>query len=420
MSNKLQNADKKTLFNTIMLYVLAIAKIIFPLLTLPFLTRTLSVACYGAISYVKSITTYAQAIIDFGFIFSSVKDIVKAQNKDKVSGIVGDTILAKLLLSIAAFVLIIVISVTVPIIQNYKLLLFLSFVPPLLSAFLLDFFFRGIEKMHIVSLVFVSMKTISTVLTISLVRNDSQVLLVPLFDIISSVVAILLSWFIFVKLGYKIKCGGIKKAVKKIKESCFYFTNSVASSAFGALNTAVIGMCIEDLEQIAFWSVSMQLVGAVQTMYTPLSNGIYPYMIKSKNLTVIKKILLVFVPLVICGTVLAGILSPVLLTIVSGEKYRGASVIFNYLLPVLVFSFPVAILGWPTLGCIDKVKEINISTITGAFVQIIGLAVLLVCGQFYIINIAILRNISEITMCMILVGFTVKYRTLFKKAAEVE
>lgn len=419
MNNSSENAGKKALFNTIMLYVLAVAKIVFPLLTLPFLTRTLSVDCYGAVSYVKSVIAYVQIIIDFGFILSSVKDIVKAQeDKDQVNYIVGNTIFAKFLLSLVALVFILILALTVPILRSYRLLLFLSFLPPLLSIFLLDFFFRGIEKMHIVSIIFVTMKTISTVLTVTLIHNDDQVLLIPIFDIISSFTAILLSWIIFIKLGYRIKANGIKNAVVKIKDSCLYFTNSVASSAFGALNTAIIGICIEDLQQVAFWSVSMQLVGAIQTMYTPLSNGIYPYMIKNKNLTVIKKILLVFMPLVIGGTILAGWLSPILLTIVSGEKYRGASVVFKHLLPILIFSFPVTVLGWPTLGSIDKIKAINTSTFIGAFVQITGLLILYIFDSFYILNVAILRNLSEISMCITLFYFTIKYRRLFASESD--
>ena len=39
--------------NTIMLYGMSIAKIVFPLLTLPYLTRVLSVESYGVVSYVK-------------------------------------------------------------------------------------------------------------------------------------------------------------------------------------------------------------------------------------------------------------------------------------------------------------------------------------------------------------------------------
>lgn len=133
---------KKTFFNTIMLYLLAIAKIIFPLVTLPYLTRVLSVETYGAIAYVKSIIAYAQTAIDFGFILSAVRDIVNInREKEETSRVVGNTIVAKLFLAVISFIVILILSFVIPILRDYTLLLFLSFIPPLLSCFLLDFFF---------------------------------------------------------------------------------------------------------------------------------------------------------------------------------------------------------------------------------------------------------------------------------------
>lgn len=405
---------KKTFFNTLMLYLLAMAKIIFPLITLPYLTRVLSVETYGALSYVKSIIAYAQTAIDFGFILSAVKDIVNSnREKESTSRIVGNTIVAKLLLAALSFIVILVLSFAIPILRNYTLLLFLSFLPPLLSCFLLDFFFRGIEKMHMVSIVFVLMKTISTILTVLLIKGDRQVLLVPIFDATSSICAIIVTWIIYKKLGYGIKFDGIKAAIRKIKESFLYFTNSAASSVFGALTTAIIGACVNDLQQVAYWSVSIQLIGAVQAMYTPLSQGIYPYMIKGKDLKLIKLVLAIFIPIVIVGSVTVGYISPTLLTIVGGENYESAATVFRCLLPILVISFPIAILGWPTLGSIDKTKQINCATLSGALTQILGLALLYVLGEFSIINVAILRNLSEFVMFAVLLFFVIKYRKQF-------
>lgn len=74
--------------NTIMLYLMTIAKIIFPLITLPYLTRILSVDNYGVVSFVKSYMVYIQLVVDFGFSLSSVKDIVEANNDKKSIGII--------------------------------------------------------------------------------------------------------------------------------------------------------------------------------------------------------------------------------------------------------------------------------------------------------------------------------------------
>ena len=56
-----------------------IAKMLFPLLTLPYLTRVLSTDCYGSVVYVKSVTTYLQLLVDFGFVLSATKSIVQAR-----------------------------------------------------------------------------------------------------------------------------------------------------------------------------------------------------------------------------------------------------------------------------------------------------------------------------------------------------
>ena len=61
--------NNKVLSNTIMLYIMSIAKLIFPLLTLPYLTRVLSSDAYGFVSYVKSCMVYIQLLVDFGFNF---------------------------------------------------------------------------------------------------------------------------------------------------------------------------------------------------------------------------------------------------------------------------------------------------------------------------------------------------------------
>ena len=58
--------QSKTLVNnTIMMYLMTIAKLVVPLISLPYLTRVLSVDCYGTVSFVKSLMSYFQIFIDF-------------------------------------------------------------------------------------------------------------------------------------------------------------------------------------------------------------------------------------------------------------------------------------------------------------------------------------------------------------------
>ncbi len=130
----------------------------------------------------------------------------------------------------------------------------------------------------------------------------------------------------------------------------------------------------------------------------------------------IRNILFVFLPLICAGTIVCYIISPFVLNIVAGKEYIEAAQVFRVLLPILIMSFPVAILGWPALGSINKVKETTLSTIYGAIVQVIGIILLLVSGNFTIINIAILRNLSESVMLLARCFYLLKYRDLFNNS----
>ena len=106
--------------NTSMLYLLNISKMIFPLITLPYLTRVLSVDCYGTVSYVKAVMQYMQLIVDFGFILSGTRDIVINKNDSKaLSEETGDILAAKILLSGIAFIVLCGLIVFIPILSSF-------------------------------------------------------------------------------------------------------------------------------------------------------------------------------------------------------------------------------------------------------------------------------------------------------------
>ena len=412
----MQKETARTINNTAMLYILTIAKMIFPLITLPYLTRILSKDCYGMVSYVKSCMVYVQLIIDFGFLLSSVRDIVKAKNDIKKIGVItGNTFVAKTFLLALAAIVLVVMAFTIEILRLNLLFTFLSFIAVALSAYLADFLFRGIEKMHIIAIVYSVMKGISTALTFVFVNNDTNVLWIPILDIIGTAVAVGITWCWILKLKIKVKCDSIKRCLAMLKDSFNYFISNMATTAFGALNTFLIGICITDIGQVAYWSVCMQIISAIQNLYTPIINGIYPQMVREKNLRIIHKVLLIFMPIVIIGCGACFFLAKFALFIVGGEKYVDAYILFRWLIPILLFSFPGMLYGWPTLGAIDKVKETSLTTIITAIVQVTGLGLLILTDKFTLINIAILRGITELLMMVMRMSITYKNKKLFLK-----
>lgn len=399
--------------NTAMLFIFNIAKIIFPFVTLPYLTRTLSTDTYGSVAYIKTVMNYMQIIVDFGFVLSATKDIVNVKgDKEKLGLVIGDTMLARIVMGIIGFVILIILTLFIPILRNNMLYTLLSYVVVFESIFLMDFLFRGIEKMHIITIRFVLMKMVSTVLTFILVKNDSNMILIPTLDILSSLLAIILVFYEIFKLKLKIRFSNLKNALKSLKDSFVYFLSNVASTSFNALSTLIIGIKISPTE-VAYWSVCMQVITTIQSCYTPISDGIYPEMIKNQNLRLILKILRIFLPIVSAGCILTYFLAGTILKILGGTEYLVAIPVFRALVPSLLFGFLAVMLGWPTLGSIGKVKQTTISTILSVLTHIIMLIVLIMFDYFTLINIAVVRTITEFILFFLRYLYFKKYKYLF-------
>ncbi len=409
-------AESKVLKNTVMLYIMNIAKMIFPLLTLPYLTRVLSEDMYGLVSYVKSCMTYIQLLIDFGFILSSVRDIVTANgNKEKIGYIVGNTFFSKLILSVISFIMLVIMCFSIKILQLNIAFVFLSFLAVATTVFLADFLFRGIEKMQYITSIYLISKGASVILTFLVIKGDGDLLWIPLLDIMSHIISIIISFIIIKKIGIKIRVSKIKDCFLMLKNSFVYFMSSVATTAFSALNTVLVGIYISDLAQIAHWSLCINIISSIQGLYAPICNSVYPHMIKEKSLAFIHKILKICMPIVTAGCIFSFFFAKTALMIVGGEKYISAYHLFRYMIPILFFSFPAQIYGWPTLGAIGREKIVTTSTIIAAVLHILGLIVLIWINKFTLIYLAVLKSGTEMVFMLVRMCFVYKNKSCFVK-----
>ena len=400
--------------NTVYLYLMNIVKLVFPILTLPYLTRKLSTNAFGIVTYVKALMVYVQLIIDYGFLLSATKEIVfVANDKEKIGRIAGDTLVEKTILAIIALLFFIIAVIFIPTLNKNKVFSLLYLLSVLITIFLFDFLFRGLEKMHLIAIPYIVAKTIATFFTFVLIKGDSQLLLIPILEIVGNMAAIIISFYFVSKLEIKISFSPIYKWLKDLKESFVYFISNFATTVFGALTTVIAGFYLS-MSDIAFWGICMQILSAAKALYNPITNSLYPYMLREKDLKIIKKInLLMIIPMVI-GSMIVLFDSEAVMQIIGGEKYIAAGSILTILLPAFIFSFYSMIYGWPVLGAMGKIKETTTTTIIAAVVQICGLGILILFNRFSLYGLAISCSLSEMTLFIARYIIYYKNQKLFK------
>ena len=411
----MEQSKRRLVSNTIYMYILSFAKLIIPLISLPYLTKVLSVQYIGGVSFVKSFVSYTQVIVDFGFVLSATKDLVALiKNKENPNKTIGNTIYAQMLLCAVAIVGMLICVLTIDALAGFELYAMLSIIPVVLSVFLFEYVFRAYEKMEKITLRFVVMRSIALILTIIFVKDDSQIILMPIFDIISMIVAIGLVHFQMKKLGVKCDFSFLrfKQAVNSLRRSWVYGVSNFITTAFTLLNTVVIGIMLTK-ECVAYWTVAFQFMSAINAMYTPIISSVYPVMLKERNLKTIHQIMAIFMPIIILGSVAIYFLSDWFVITVFGDVYKYSGTVIRWIIPVVIATFPSLLYGWPCLSVINKEKTNTVIAVIGAVIQVVGIVILITTGAFSLINLAIVRGVVECLVAISRVVFVYRNRKLF-------
>lgn len=419
MSKRL-SSEKQLAFNATMLGIFHIAKIVFPFIVLPYLTHVLSTTTYGVVTYVKTIMSYLQILVDFGFMLSATKDIVKTANdKKKLGLVVGETLLARCILGLFGFVIVVVLCMLLPLLRENITYTILSYLAIFSSIFLMDFLFRGINQMQVITTRFIIMKSISTFFTFLVVKTDQDILMIPLLELLSSLVAVFLVFLKIKKLSIHIRFNSLSVALHNIQRSSIYFLSNIASTSLNAVSTILIGVALTATD-VAYWGICMQIIGTIQGCYTPLSDSLYPEMVRTKNIKLVHKTAVLFSPIISIGCVTLFFLARPIIVILGGNNYIDAIVILQLLIPCLFSGFFAIIYGWPTLGSIDKNKEVSLSTAAATIFNVIGLAILLLTKNFNLAHIAILRSVTELVLFAIRFFAFYTNRHLFNRVGRTD
>lgn len=398
-NRKIGENEKTLAKNTFWLYVMQISSYVFPFFTFPYLTRVLGPANYGIVVFANAAMAYFQMLLEFGFILSATSEIsLNREDSFKVRAITFSVIYAKLILALLGAVILLFCILFVRQFKENALYFVLSFIGTVLTVFLPDFLFRGIEKMSILTYRVLLSKLVYTAGIFAFIHKNSDFIFVPVATILSNIAAIILTWIEIIK---KLKIYPVKVKISEIfnelKNSSVFFLSRIAVSMYQTLNTVLLGFRFPSAE-LANYGAANNLVSAGRSLLSPISDSIYPYMVRNKNFRLVKKLILILEPLIIVGCVLLYFIAPWFIRIFCGKGYENAVPIFRAMLPLIVISLPTYLFGYPLMGALGIIKIANLSVIIGSVFHVAGLFALYFAGLLSFVPIALLTFATEIVV----------------------
>lgn len=411
--------DIKTVFsNTIMLYILQISKYIFPLLTFPYLTRVLQPDKYGIIVFINAVLVYFQLVIDFGFLQSGTKDCALCKDDpDKLKNTVASIVQAKLIIALLGMIVVFALSYSVKEFFDKRYFFILSYLSVFISSFSADYLFRGLQVMKIITYRTIVIKILYTILIFVFVRSTEHYMRIPIITGIGELIANIWTWWYIKKtLKINVKLVSILDTFAALKESSMFFLSRIATTAYTSSNTVILGFVYQNEALLAQYGVANTLIISIKQMFGPLADSLYPHMIQKKDYNLIRKVLLILIPIICIGVVGLFFLAEPIIIFISGNQYADSVPIFKAMLPGVLVILPSYLFGFPVLGAMGKMKAANLSVIIAAGFHIIGLCFLYITGHFTFISVALLTCATEIVVLLYRSVSIFKGRSIIKRS----
>jgi PST family polysaccharide transporter len=251
---------------------------------------------------------------------------------------------------------------------------------------------------------------VATALIILLIKSADDLLWVPVIETIGAVIALALSWENAVRAYHIVPVAvTLQKVLQVIRDSTTFFVATAATTIFSSLTTLFIGYFITDDAEISYWSIAMSAVGAVQALFSPIVNSLYPHMVHERDFKLLKFLLVLGVPVDIIGTIAFALLSNVIMLILGGEQYMDGAYVIALVAPMLLFSYPAVLLGYPVLAAVGWVKELTVTSVVSAVFHIVGLFVLAASGTFTLESVCVLRCCTEFVLMAGRIYYVLKY-----------
>ncbi len=229
--------------NFLSLSTLQILNYLLPLVTLPYLARVIGVDMFGRLAIAGAIIAYFQTFVDFGFDYTSVRDVAKNQkNTSEVSRIFWTVTYTKILFIGISLVVLCVLIFFLPYFREHSTIILLTFLYVPVKILFPEWLFQGLEKMKYITLLNVLAKVLFTVLIFICIRERSDYIYQPLLTAGGYLISGLFSLYILFRhfkiQRYRPRFSEIKNA---IKEGNDIFLNLLLPNLYNNLSTLLLG-----------------------------------------------------------------------------------------------------------------------------------------------------------------------------------
>ena len=347
--------------------------IIMPVITTPYLARTLGPTGTGTYSYTISIVTYFILFGSLGVAIYGQREIAFVQdNIKKRSKVFYELLILKLItMSISIIVYYFIYARTGEYSIYYKILL----LEMLANCIDISWFFQGMEDFKKTATRNIIVKIMSVASIFIFIKQNTDVAKYVLIYVLTTLVGNITLWIDIKKYLTKISIKELE-VFKQIKPTIALFIPQVAIQIYTVLDKTMLGSILGDMAEVGYYEQTQKIVKILLTIITSLGTVMMPRIakcyangekdqIKTYMNKTFKFVYMLGFPLIFGIIAVSNSFVPIFF----GQGYDKIKVLLKIMSLIIIFIGLSNITGSQYLLSTKKQKQFTISVVCGAIVN---------------------------------------------------
>lgn len=338
---------RKHILNYFYIFILQCGNYVFPLITLPIVSRVFGPRLIGEYNYAGLIIGYACLLISYGFNYTGVRRLSK--NKGEKNKIFFTILYCQALFLLLSTIFFIFIFLYSGFDKSLKILLFICYFSCVSTIFQQSWIFQVYNDFRIITIVSLLTKAVSLFLILFLIKSKSDLYLYAFIIQGAMLFSSIISFFIAIKKYGLFFCRiQIKELLIFYKEDFYIFSANVLGNLYTSTSIVILGFMTNSYN-VGIYSTAQKIIDLlVNFSLLPLNMLLLPLLSetfgrnKKSGIELVNKLFPLFILICALAVFFTLIMGKYIIIFGFGTDFLPALKVLN----VLVFGFIFVFFGY--------------------------------------------------------------------------
>lgn len=263
--------------NIFSLFVVQATNYLLPLVTFPYLVRTLGFELFGLFSFALAFIQYFVVFVDYGYNLTATRQIALIRDdRERLGSFFSTVLFVKLTLMIACFGIVILIVVLFQKFQAHADLYLISFLAVVGNVLYPIWFLQGMERIKLIAAINFAVRLATTVLIFLCVRSPRDVTLAVLIQSSGSLLSGVLSTaFVFMSYRIAVSLPSLRDMALSVRDGFTVFVTVISSTLFNTTAIVVLGLFCSNTV-VGQFSIAEKIIRVFINFISPISVAVFP------------------------------------------------------------------------------------------------------------------------------------------------